>query len=688
MNKNPALKSGWRLYPLFSALLIIMAACGPDPFFIPVRFIGGVPETGRAGTPLILTGTVSPSFASNNVIVWLVEDAGTTGASISGNILNTQAIGTVSIKAIIPNGMAEGKNYTQNFIILFTDGAAVVEPITNVALTVTGPAKNGVPDTTAAPETGSGHYTAGAVSWSPDDNPFRGGTAYTATVTLTADTGYTFAELVTATINSNDAVISGNAGTTVTLSHTFAKTLDKEITGIAIKTQPMKLTYTGGDTLDLSGLVVTLAFDTGSPEDVAYSNFDAYNISAAPAQGTKLTLAHNGQHIVVSAGDHSANTDTLTVKKADAPVVNFPTAAAITYGAALSTSTLSGGTTGRGSFHWQSPATIPSVTNSGYPMEFTPDDTDIHDYTGVDGWDGAKVVRTVSVTVNKKSISITPTSKLSKVYNAPPNPDPTFTYTSSPALISGDAFSGALGRAAGENAGTYAIRIGTLTAGDNYALSLAGNVVFTITKAAGAAVTVPVVEGDTSTTTVKVTKPSVLSTATGQSIEYAVSTSNSASPGSLTWAVDKYTFTGADGVVIDTAYYVYARSKENGNYNAGTPRVSAEVGIYPTGSTVTISFAQISDAAPNITGPVLSRSADNGYPKHITLTIEGSGYDSIDWEITGTGFTGPGITGTGASFRLDAADARYNQDGEHHLTLIVYKGGIPYNKTVIFTIVP
>jgi hypothetical protein len=686
MNKNPALKSGWRLYPLFTALLIIMAACGPDPFFIPVRFIEGVPETGRAGTPLILTGTVSPSFASNNVIVWLVEDAGTTGASISGNILNTQANGTVSIKAIIPNGIAEGKNYTQNFIILFTDGAVVAEPITNVALTVTGPVKNGTPDTTAA---GSGHYTAGAVSWSPDDNPFKGGTAYTATVILTADTGYTFAGLAAAAINGNDAVISGNAGTTVTLSHTFTKTLDKEITGIAIKTQPAKLTYIHGDTLDLSGLVVTLIFDTGSPEDAAYSNFDVYNISAAPAQGTKLTVAHNGLPVTVSVGDFSAVTSHLTVNKANAPAVSFPTAAAITYGAALSTSSLSGGTTGRGSFHWQSPATIPPVTNNGYPVEFTPTDTDIYDYTGINGWNGAKVVRTVSVTVNKKSIVIAPTSELSKVYNAPPNPDPTFTYTSSPALISGDAFSGALGREAGENAGTYAITPGTLTAGDNYTLSLAGSVVFTINKAAGTAVTVPAVEGDNTAFTIKVTAPSALSTATGQSIEYAISTSNSASPASLTWAVDKYTFAGAD-VAIDTAYYVYARSKENANYNAGTPSVSAEVGIYPTGSAVTISFAQISDDAPNITGPALtlSRSADDGHPKHITLTIEGSGYDSISWEITGTGFTGQGITGTGASFRLDAADARYNQDGDHHLTLIVYKGGIPYNKTVIFTIVP
>ena len=49
--------------------------------------------------------------------------------------------------------------------------------------------------------------------------------------------------------------------------------------------------------------------------------------------------------------------------------------------------------------------------------------------------------------------------------------DPTFTYTVSPALVSGDSFTGELTREAGEDAGSYAIEIGTLTAGSNYDLS-------------------------------------------------------------------------------------------------------------------------------------------------------------------------------------------------------------------------
>ena len=121
MNQNSTLKSGWRLYLLFAALLIIMAGCGSDPFFISVVSINNVPETGTAGTPLTLTGTVSPRFASNNAIVWHIRDAGTTGAEIdkiNGNILNTQAKGTVLIRAAVVNGIAEGKDFTQDFIIV------------------------------------------------------------------------------------------------------------------------------------------------------------------------------------------------------------------------------------------------------------------------------------------------------------------------------------------------------------------------------------------------------------------------------------------------------------------------------------------------------------------------------------------------------------------------------------------
>jgi uncharacterized repeat protein (TIGR02543 family) len=270
-----------------------------------------------------------------------------------------------------------------------------VEAIDNIAVTVTGPMKGAVPDYTAS---GTGHYTVGPVSWTPDDSSFQGSTRYTATVTLTADTGSMFTNSLAATINGNAAAVSGNTGTTVTLAYAFAETSPKAITALAIKAQPPLLTYTHGDTLDLSGLVVTLTYDDTTTEDAALADFAGKNISANPAHGAALSFTnHNGKPVEVKLGNLSAYTGILKVDRA-IPVISFPTASPISYGAALSSSILSGGTTALGSFVWQNPSTVP-LADGGYPVVFTPDDAVNYDYSAVQGWNGATALRDVDITL-------------------------------------------------------------------------------------------------------------------------------------------------------------------------------------------------------------------------------------------------------------------------------------------------
>jgi Synergist-CTERM protein sorting domain-containing protein len=98
--------------------------------FVAVTNITDVPASATAGTPLALTGTVNPSNATNRTIIWSVQNAGTTGATISGNTLNTTAAGTVTVVATIVNGTASG-NYTQNFILTVSTGP--------IAPSITGP---------------------------------------------------------------------------------------------------------------------------------------------------------------------------------------------------------------------------------------------------------------------------------------------------------------------------------------------------------------------------------------------------------------------------------------------------------------------------------------------------------------------------------------------------------------------
>ncbi|MCX5698413.1 MAG: MBG domain-containing protein, partial [Candidatus Omnitrophica bacterium] len=69
--------------------------------------------------------------------------------------------------------------------------------------------------------------------------------------------------------------------------------------------------------------------------------------------------------------------------------------------------------------------------------------------------------------ITAKAITVSASAGQSKVYGAT---DPTFNYTHE-ALVGTDAFSGNLSRAAGTNAGSYALNLGDLSAGANYTLT-------------------------------------------------------------------------------------------------------------------------------------------------------------------------------------------------------------------------
>jgi hypothetical protein len=117
---------------------------------------------------------------------------------------------------------------------------------------------------------------------------------------------------------------------------------------------------------------------------------------------------------------------------------------------------------------------------------------------------------------------------------------------------------------------------------------------------------------------------------------------------------------------------------------SGSPRT---VTIYYAAqpAVFTLTFAQIADISITpIAGPTIYQSTANG-PASRTITLDNSSqYTNITWRVTGTT-----ITGTGASFTLTTAgDPVYNSPGQHFLTVEVTKAGIPYNKTIVFTVAP
>ena len=122
-------------------------------------------------------------------------------------------------------------------------------------------------------------------------------------------------------VHTATVTVSGANVVTQTFTVTFTvNAAPVVLTGVAVKTQPTLLSYTVGDALDLSGLVVTLSYSDASTHDLTFGVDDlaAAGVTMSPADGTILALADNGKPVTVSIGAFSATTSNLTV---NAPAV-------------------------------------------------------------------------------------------------------------------------------------------------------------------------------------------------------------------------------------------------------------------------------------------------------------------------------------------------------------------------------
>ncbi|MBQ8546824.1 MAG: hypothetical protein IJ437_07795 [Clostridia bacterium] len=151
------------------------------------------------------------------------------------------------------------------------------------------------------------------------------------------------------------------------------------------------------------------------------------------------------------------------------PKVTAPTANTLTYNGEAQ-ALVSAGSTDFGTMLY-------SLTEDGEYTTSIPQGTNAGDYTvwyyvqgDANHNDSAKA--TVSVSIAKAPLTVTADAK-AKIYG---DEDPTLTYTAE-VLLGGDtltgALTGALSREEGENVGTYAITLGTLSA-DNYTISYEG----------------------------------------------------------------------------------------------------------------------------------------------------------------------------------------------------------------------
>jgi len=153
----------------------------------------------------------------------------------------------------------------------------------------------------------------------------------------------------------------------------------------AIVTVNGTYTYTGEKIVPFAGNV-TVKLDGVTLTEYTFDVTN--NIDAGTAT---VTVTGTGSKYTGSV------TGTFEIGRATPSITTLPTASGITYGAALSTSTLLGGVGNiAGEFAWTDGATIPTVTNNGYSVTFTP--TDAANYNTTTG--------TVGITVSPKEITL------------------------------------------------------------------------------------------------------------------------------------------------------------------------------------------------------------------------------------------------------------------------------------------
>jgi len=217
-------------------------------------------------------------------------------------------------------------------------GAAPLTAITAVAISdIVAPAALATPDAeaavTATPAGGIAGTTA-VVTWNPTDLPFKHATVYTASVTLSAATGYEFTDGTTATVNEQSATtVNVNVNGTLTVTYTFPKTGDAPITAVAISeiVVPVALATPDAEAVvaatPAAGITGTTATVTWTPDVSTFNYATVYtaSVTLTAAGGYEFTGATtatvNGNAATVTLnGDGTLTVTYIFPKTGDAPI--------------------------------------------------------------------------------------------------------------------------------------------------------------------------------------------------------------------------------------------------------------------------------------------------------------------------------------------------------------------------------
>ena len=206
----------------------------------------------------------------------------------------------------------------------------VVSEISSVAITdIATPVSNTALDAEASCVTEGVSSTTPQITWTPSDSTAGYNTSYTASITLTAATGYEFTESTTATVLGNNATsITKNTDGTLTVTYDFPATAKDKLISI---TAPQAITVANGTAYDAMNLPATVNIvtegNTESSAPVTWNTTAPASGSYEPSVLTQQTVTLNGTVTCPDSIDDNGVllTTTITITISAAGIVGAPT---------------------------------------------------------------------------------------------------------------------------------------------------------------------------------------------------------------------------------------------------------------------------------------------------------------------------------------------------------------------------
>ena len=226
-------------------------------------------------------------------------------------------------------------------------------------------------------------------------------------------------------------------------------------------------------------------------------------------------------------------------------------------------------------------------------------------------------VTSIKGTITPKTLTITPTAGQSKVYGAA---DPSYYKGSVAGLLSGDTVTGKIGRETGEDVKTYKYTVGTLSAGDNYTVTVKDETFAITAKPINATdITVAAISNQNYTgspLTPGVTIKYGTRTLTSGT-DYTLSYSNNTNAGTATVTI---TGKGNYSGTRTTSFRIIRTSSSSSSSSSGSSGSSS------SGSTSTTTY---SSTTGSTTGTVSTTASDSGAEIEVADIIEQT-YDGTE----------------------------------------------------------